>query len=869
MPVSNQLNRLLQPHPAMPPAANAANDTTQRPALTLATLVKSTTAGEVDKLRVPADTPLKNLEFLTASPQSGGMIDYSRSELCGALLNNVWASPDATDLNNLMGVRFLEHEFKVASFNRVYKELHDSKVFLKRYSSYPDFAKDVPNIIKKVVTPANLMTRASDWEATEPVAKSAATGSGANRIAAYACPPTLEPLAKVWIGKLLIHGKDLPAPGGILARLTILSGQKSRHAQDRLREDSDLCLMAETLTGICRKGQVDASATLVGSQIPEVLRDMGGLLPPALLSARLSRDVLFCELNDSHAYATGDATTRYAIEVRRLTNAGHAYSNLRTYFQLFPGTSEAAVGVGRLVSTLCPNMATARFEVQLEALELELSMRHDLTTRLVNAAKGKMTGEELTHAIIAENKLARGSGANSGSGGDSATIGADTDVSMGDAFLPLAGRLKDEVIGIALRAPEFLDACQSVKTQKLSDREVCEEYLLSGSTLMIRAVLHGESWLLSRSEGLAILSTARTGLASHFERAITLDTQTDCVPLRLEKLVYPISEIKLMSKGLFHKLQFQNKPAGFLQVVELRSGGTYAVIAEEHLWRNEASVRGARGHGRRIFGCINFATDECDTGYTFSDLADEHLEVLAFSDTLPTRDQEEWQSWAVESLLEALKRAGELFTAKVFSTDPGSKESRISEFLKWDDPYFRNVKNRMKQAEPIAEMRAAFPTLLSGGLITLAGIPRNTNSPPPPAQGASGANKRKPDTKKAHREAKDPKAANRPGSQANFCKTLPSGKLFIAGMVIDTQTIADHFKVKMTDKCWPVLLSKKEGEGRLSLCPDHASHGGVDSLCHVRPKGFSLQKVYEKNGRKATPEEAKDAGWREAKKVKP
>lgn len=52
-----------------------------------------------------------------------------------------------------------------------------------------------------------------------------------------------------------------------------------------------------------------------------------------------------------------------------------------------------------------------------------------------------MTGKEPTHAILAENKLARGSGAHSCPGADPTVVGADADVTMIDAFVPQAGVL--------------------------------------------------------------------------------------------------------------------------------------------------------------------------------------------------------------------------------------------------------------------------------------------------------------------------------------------------------------------------------------------------------------------------------------------
>ena len=65
-----------------------------------------------------------------------------------------------------------------------------------------------------------------------------------------------------------------------------------------------------------------------------------------------------------------------------------------------------------------------------------------------------------------------------------------------------------------------------------------------------------------------------------------------------------------------------------------------------------------------------------------------------------------------------------------------------------------------------------------------------------------------------------------------------------------------------------LILSKKSGNDALSLCPDHAAHGGMEAKCHKRPKDFDLQYVYKHFSRKATAAEMKAAGWVANKKAK-
>ena len=203
-------------------------------------------------------------------------------------------------------------------------------------------------------------------------------------------------------------------------------------------------------------------------------------------------------------------------------------------------------------------------------LEIELSKRHDLITRLTNSAAGALTGPDLTHSIIEEHKL-------SSSGPGPASLTKATDSGSNETApdftdtLPLRPTgLREECVRAALLAPAFLAAADKAKS--LSGRGVIEEYMLSGSTLMVRATLLGESWLLARSTDLSVLSTARTYLTAHFERCLTLDPEQDSVPARLARFRYPMAEVKLALKGEFHKLSLVNAPAGFLAVTELRQG---------------------------------------------------------------------------------------------------------------------------------------------------------------------------------------------------------------------------------------------------------------------------------------------------------
>ena len=57
------------------------------------------------------------------------------------------------------------------------------------------------------------------------------------------------------------------------------------------------------------------------------------------------------------------------------------------------------------------------------------------------------------------------------------------------------------------------------------------------------------------------------------------------------------------------------------------------------------------------------------------------------------------------------------------------------------------------------------------------------------------------------------------------------------------------------------MLSKKKGDAALTLCPEHATHGGLKAKVHVRPSNFNLDYIYKNFTRKPTDDENAAAGW--------
>jgi hypothetical protein len=236
---------------------------------------------------------------------------------------------------------------------------------------------------------------------------------------------------------------------------------------------------------------------------------------------------------------------------------------------------------------------------------------------------------------------------------------------------------------------------------------------------------------------------------------------------------------------------------------------------------------------------------------------------VAFASTLPTDERREWMTFLDhEFRTNFLDRGGELYFSKLKSARPELAEADIDCFVPSDNAYFRNVNARMKRAEPIADLRVAFPSLLKSAPVSLPGTSAATPaSPSPPGGGGGGVGDG------GGGKGGGPKKKFPPGSKAKMAGELSADEFFHTGTVFNTKEITAKYKLP-GDVCLAVLLSKKKGTEALQLCPDPKTHGDMAADCHKRPKAFDLEHIYKHHARRATAAECKTFGWTAFKKQK-
>ena len=169
------------------------------------------------------------------------------------------------------------------------------------------------------------------------------------------------------------------------------------------------------------------------------------------------------------------------------------------------------------------------------------------------------------------------------------------------------------------------------------------------------------------------------------------------------------------------------------------------------------------------------------------------------------------------------------------------------------------LRNFRRDASALVALRRTFPHILpSTSVRGLPGVPLGgaaASAETKPPVGDQGKPKERKSSKKTlgpsgkMKRGPDSRTADKPGAKAALAKYLNGGKsLFLSGRIYDLAKIAKYYDLELTGSsrpCFPVLLSKKEGEARLALCPcfGTAGHESLDSAAHVRPARWNLAKI--------------------------
>ena len=802
-----------------------------------------------DKWQLPGTSPLVTafpfLKWVLAgAPQTASV---SRSSLAGTLIliarrpeEAEWLKLDdapmlSTEVDHAVA-EIWAHEFdKVHGFNSVYE-------------SAGAWAKAVPALAALVSNPALIQLDEDSFASS--VLWTARAG-----------PAPLAFAARTTVGDLLRANDSLSDQSFMplaLSRAIILMGSKDNNTE-RNDDSSTVRIACERVTSIMGTilDSTAPSASSLAAKFPSVMADLH--LPYMFRMHASSSLLALKELDFAHRYTNGSSSARDSIERELTPYVGEALPALLPILSRIDDAGQASVQLERLCSQLLPaGLSSSSVLVKFSELNTTLTKAAwaATITHAINTAP-TLTGEELVTLLVnSQNEL---SGSTSGGGG--------LQDAPGDASTPASyGSVKEQVLGDALRSQESQTALEQASSQAGVD--LVETLMLSGSVVLTRAMLLQEAWLHNKSSALGFCSLAAPSICPYFAANFTEDLDRGVVPDRLTAYVWPLTELATARTPRWSNLKLMDVA---LDIERLSTGTSYVKPAESDWYTVDSCLRLLRDIGSRFTFALGLSLQPQD-GYSFTDGVDLQIKACKMARSLPALESKEWLTFLYhEFKLNWMDQGGEHYHAKLRSARPDHEDAQLSEYLPNSAIYMINVHARLRRAEPIADMRVAFPSLLASESVALPG----TSGVSPGRGGGGGRGGGRGDDGRGRGRGRDGRGrggkhklgdgqgdGNAPGSKAGMAYIISPQEVFSCGTVFKVEDIAKHYKMSPPDQyCWPVLLSKKKGAAALSLCPEHGSHGGLKGKMHTRPNNFDLDYIYKHFTRKPTPDENTAAGW--------
>jgi hypothetical protein len=820
------------------------------PARTLLAEVAGTAAPDVEaRWSLLSDSPVvTSLVFINWDvPAAPARPSAARSHLLAALLVAT-RLPTAAALVAYKAQPFLTHEADHGQASPILHQLDIVAAFSAVYRTWEEWIAAIPGIWAKLADPALVRLPVGFFVEREGYAARAA-----------APPPEIAFLLSTSIGALSeADALSSPDPSHLtLARAFLLAGSKDSRAV-RDDEASAFRISTERVRAIVESRLNTRSPSNPGlaRKYVDTLCELH--LQDAFTSTTVTAMHAIAELEAAFKFETGTDAEKDGVLRPRILRVGLHYKHLKAVIDRFTDPSLAWHELNRLVINFLPTaIAGADILIKLSQLNafLNAAAWRALITQSINSNPA-ISGPELTAALIASQRdFTGGSAGGAGNGVFSAAAAPNSGPASGQSY----GGVREASLADALRMKTARDALAKVRDDKLTGVERVEAFMTSSSTILMRAMLLQESWLLNKSAELSCCSLDEPYICPYIAETLCEDEGTGKVSSRLEAFTFSTARLALVRNPRWSLIPLIDIA---LEIEALRTGAVFLPVNALDTYTVAAALEKVRAVGKPFFFSLGIALDP-SSGKSFSDGVDKQLEAVAFASTLPTDERREWMTFLDhEFRTNFLDRGGELYFSKLKSARPELAEADIDCFVPSDNAYFRNVNARMKRAEPIADLRVAFPSLLKSAPVSLPGTSAATPaSPSPPGGGGGGVGDG------GGGKGGGPKKKFPPGSKAKMAGELSADEFFHTGTVFNTKEITAKYKLP-GDVCLAVLLSKKKGTEALQLCPDPKTHGDMAADCHKRPKAFDLEHIYKHHARRATAAECKTFGWTAFKKQK-
>lgn len=833
----------------------------------------------------PAISSLRYLQWNV--PAAAGPATIAATAIQGTCMLAI--AFDLTDPNTrraLQGANLIEHELSLAGCSRILHAMHEAQMFEREYHSEAELFEAISE--GNMLPPNERQLRLADIEQTDPfdqpaIAAAPAVPAGRGRrgapavaavgaVAAQAGPPELKGIQLTsWLAILEEGERQLPGQQArLLARAFVLFSHRARNAT-RLDANSDVRTITTTLTtyvGAWSGIGAQASPAQVSRQLAAYLASSMSAMPADLAGPCGTALSCEAELRDGHTLLCGRESEAAAVLWRRIHHNLDRFPVLDQFKGRLNSSGATKEMLERLMIGI--NIPAGSPLVRTWELARDLDRKGKLQAVRDLFAAGSSVSK-VVEEILESHATSAGASTVPDSGGEAVT-------SKGGGST--GGSMEQREFERAVTAPNFIKANEII--QGAEGISVIEAAATSGSVLMLRYLFWAPAWMRPRHAAFDTVGKHMDDRAGYLEYCATVSADTETVPSHLATYRLSDSQVEAFWSCHWSELDMVNANAlarhegGFLAIRFLEHGQAYDTVAPADFYTVESALLGIREWFGRLLLGVGFSA-EPDDGYSWYHVIDRQLELVRYLEGLPAQDRSTWRQWASDNFIKhALTRAQTLFKAKLSTSRPADEV--VTNFLPDGASFFANITAKLEDAKPIAVVRRAFPNYFPSALVSLPG----TSSSASRHGGGGGSSDDKSKGKASSGSGGAASSGNRmnsgkgrmreqadtPGSKAELAKVLSSGHLFIAAKVCDLQTVADHYKVKKDEYCWPVLFSTKKGEAALALCPHPDKHGGVNSKWHKPFKGFDQAQALKKFWSAANADQLREAGWRIAKKNK-
>ena len=225
------------------------------------------------------------------------------------------------------------------------------------------------------------------------------------------------------------------------------------------------------------------------------------------------------------------------------------------------------------------------------------------------------------------------------------------------------------------------------------------------------------------------------------------------------------------------------------------------------------------------------------TGYTLASFFERQLRHIKWIRGMGSNEVDallvKAQANCVKGLALATIQSGRLFG------DPEPSGVVMDCILNFGSDFDVSMDAETKGYAPLIAVRRAFPHLLPASSprslpgVALPGPSKSPGKPPKDTSGTTGGS-----------------TAPKPGSKKGLASWPDDFKwdLQLGSFLFDCEAVANEYNLDVNEVCWPVMLTSKDDDARMSVCPcpKAPGHSSVRDSAHARPKGFNIFAVSKK-----------------------